>query len=238
MRPGGDKSGTRSIVLKILVVEDNDALRDVLVRALSEGGHVVDAAAGGATGELMAGDDSYDALVVDIMLPERDGLEIVRSIRALGVATPALFLTARTTEADVVAGLDAGADDYLRKPFGIAELLARLRSLARRERTTVQPVLLAHGTIRYDPASQRATRNERILQLTHRENAFLEYFLRHAGRVVSRDMIAAALWPSDCEIASNVIDVYVRRLRKKLSEPGLRNVLHTVRGVGYRLEES
>ncbi len=217
------------------MVEDDDALRDVLVRALTEAGHVVDAAADGFEGEAMGSDDALDAIVLDIMLPGRDGISVVRSLRDAGVVTPILLLTARTAEADTVAGLDAGADDYLRKPFGIAELQARIRSLARRERS-YRPTLLHVGTIELDPTSRRAHRAGRDLELTPREAAFLEYFMRNAGRSLSRDMIAAALWASDADIASNVIDVYVRRLRAKLHGPGEARVLATVRGIGYRLE--
>ena len=211
-------------------------MRDVLFRALIEGGHIVDSASDGPAAELMGADDSYDAIVLDIMLPGRDGIEVVRSLRELGVRTPVLMLTARITEAETVAGLDAGADDYMRKPFGILELQARLRSLARREPRVQLPAVTCGG-ITYDPVSRRATRNGRTLELTHRELIFLEYFVRNAGRALSREMIAAALWPSESEIGSNVIDVYVRRLRAKLNAPGETPVLHTVRGVGYRLDE-
>ncbi len=223
--------------MKILVVEDDAALRDVLVRALGEAGHVVDSAADGIAGEALASDDAFDAIVLDIMLPGRDGVAVVRSLRSLGVATPVLFLTARTSEEDTVIGLDAGADDYVRKPFGLRELQARIRSLARRERA-VRPTILALGPIRFDPVSRRATRGDRELGLTQRETMFLEYLLRNAGRIVSRDMIEAALWPGEVEIASNVIDVYMRRLRNKLHAPGEPSMLKTVRGFGYRLEEA
>lgn len=211
-------------------------MRDVLLRALIEGGHIVDTASDGPAAELMGADDSYDAIVLDVMLPGRDGIEVVRSLRELGIRTPVLMLTARITEAETVAGLDAGADDYMRKPFGILELQARLRSLARRERSEQRSAMTCCGII-YDPISRRATRNGRALELTHRELIFLEYFLRNVGRALSREMIAAALWPSDSEIGSNVIDVYVRRLRAKLNATGETPVLHTVRGVGYRLDE-
>ncbi len=219
-----------------MVVEDDAALRDVLVRALEESGHIVDTAADGPTAELLGADDSFDAIVLDVMLPGRDGLDVVRALRALDVRTPVLMLTARITEADTVAGLDAGADDYLRKPFGIAELQARLRSLARREPRERPPAMACAG-VRYDPASRRATRNGRELNLTRRENIFLEYFMRNVGRALTREMISAALWPSESEIGSNVIDVYVRRLRSKLEAPGETPLLHTVRGVGYRFDE-
>jgi DNA-binding response OmpR family regulator len=219
-----------------LVVEDDTALRDVLIRALEEGGHIVESAADGMAGETMGADETYEAIVLDVMLPERDGITVVRSLRALGVTTPVLMLTARINEADTVAGLDAGADDYLRKPFGVAELLARLRSLARRDRSERPPAMTCGG-VSYDPISRKATRNGRPVDLTYRETIFLEYFLRNAGRALTREMIAAALWPSESEIGSNVIDVYVRRLRAKLHAPGEAPVLHTVRGVGYRLDE-
>lgn len=206
----------------------------MLLRALKEAGHVVDSAIDGPTAELMGADDSYDAIVLDVMLPGRDGIEVVRALRRLDVRTPVLMLTARITEADTVAGLDAGADDYLRKPFGIAELQARLRSLSRRE-PRERPTPISAGGVEYDPIARRATRNGREIDLTHRELIFLEYFLRNAGRALSREMIAAALWPTESEIASNVIDVYVRRLRTKLDAPGELPILHTVRGIGYRL---
>jgi DNA-binding response OmpR family regulator len=208
----------------------------VLLRALEEGGHIVDTASDGPAAELMGADDSYDAIVLDVMLPGRDGIAVVRALREIGVRTPVLMLTARITEAETVAGLDAGADDYMRKPFGVLELQARLRSLARREPREL-PVALSCGGITFDPISRRATRNGRALDLTHRELVFLEYFLRNAGRALSREMIAVALWPSEIEISSNVIDVYVRRLRTKLNGPGESEALQTVRGVGYRLDE-
>jgi two-component system OmpR family response regulator len=222
--------------VKLLVVEDDAALRDVLLRALEESGHIVDSATDGPTAEMMGADDSYDAIVLDVMLPGRDGIQVVRALREIGVHTPVLMLTARITEAETVAGLDAGADDYMRKPFGVLELQARLRSLARREPREL-PAVLSCGGITFDPVSRRATRNGRTLDLTHRELIFLEYFLRNAGRALSREMIAVALWPSESEISSNVIDVYVRRLRAKLNGPGEPEALQTVRGVGYRLDE-
>ena len=209
-------------------------MRDVLIRAFEEAGHIVDAAADGVNGEMLGADDAYDALILDVMLPERDGVTVVRNLRALGIRTPILMLTARITEQDSVTGLDAGADDYLRKPFGLAELQARLRSLARRE-PRERPAPLACGNLVYDPVSRQATRNGRDLELTHRETIFLEYFLRNAGRALSREMIAAALWPSESEIGSNVIDVYVKRLRAKLDGHDEPRILHTVRGLGYRL---
>lgn len=222
--------------MKILVIEDDDALRNVLVRALGEAGHVVDSAADGIEGETLATDPSYDAVVLDVMLPGRDGFAVVRALRAASVRTPVLMLTARDTVDDTIAGLNAGADDYLRKPFAIGELEARLRTIARRV-LPERPAQLVVGSVAFDPATRRATRDGRTIELTSREAAFLEYFLRNAGRVVTREMIVAALWPLERDFESNVIDVYVRRLRTKLHAPDERPVLHTVRGMGYRFGE-
>jgi two-component system OmpR family response regulator len=223
--------------VKLLVVEDDGALRDVLVRAFREAGHIVDAAADGNAGEALALDGAYDAIVLDILLPHKDGIAIVRTMRDAGVATPVLFLTARTTEADTIAALDAGGDDYVRKPFGIGEVLARLRSISRREKVA-RPPILEVGGVRYDPTSRRATRYERDLALTRRETVFLEYFMRNSGCVLPREAIAIALWPHDRDIGSNIIDVYVKRLRGKLHGAGEPPVLHTVRGIGYRFEDN
>ena len=171
------------------------------------------------------------------MLPGRNGIEVVRGLRAGGITTPVLMLTALTSEGDTVTGLDAGADDYLRKPFGLAELKARLRAIVRRERS--EPALeLVHGSLRLDLASRQATRNQRELQLTPRETAFLEYFLRNCRRTLSREMLSEALWSHDAELASNVIDVHIRRLRAKLHGPGESPVLHTVHGFGYHLKRA
>jgi two-component system OmpR family response regulator len=223
--------------MKILVVDDDMRLAAVLRRGLCEAGHVVDVEYDGPAGERTACGGGYDAILLDVNLPGKDGFAIAASIRDQGSATPILMLTSRDTSEDAIAGLDAGADDYLRKPFGIAELLARIRSIGRRERA-YRPLLLEFGTLALDPAARRAQRGERTIELTQRESAFLAYFLRNAGRALSRDMIAAALWPNETDIASNVIDVYVRRLRTKLHAPGDRRLISTVRGIGYRLEEA
>jgi DNA-binding response OmpR family regulator len=219
--------------VKVLVVEDDARLREVLTRALRESGHVVDDAADGLDGLSYAVTGAYDAVVLDAMLPGRDGFSVVRDLRAAGIGTPILFLTARSAPEDAVAGLDAGADDYMRKPFDIDELEARLRSISRREAGNHQPALCVEDVV-YDPAARRAERAGRLLGLTARESLFLEYLMRNAGQLLTRDMIVESLWGYDSRIESNVVDVYVRRLRAKLEANGEDRLLHTVRGLGYR----
>lgn len=210
-------------------------MADALRRGLQDQGHVVDRAADGPEGLLLASDGRYDAVVLDLNLPRRDGLDVLRSLRAAGVASPIVIATARDETEDVVAGLDAGADDYIRKPFALRELEARLRSVARREAPPA-PALLTIGNLRLDLASRRVARGEREIELTARELAFLEYFMRNAGRVLTRPMIETALWERTSETTSNVVDVYVRRLRVKIDAPGEQPLLQTVRGLGYRME--
>jgi two-component system OmpR family response regulator len=217
----------------LLVVEDDERLRELLRRGLVEQGHVVDAVGDGNDAEANAATGDYDAVVLDWNLPGKDGRAVVRSLRDAGLATPVLMLTSRDTPQDVIAGLDAGADDYLRKPFVFGELEARLRSITRREQPPV-PDELRVADLVFDRGTRLATRNGRRIELTARETAFLEYFMRNAGRVVSRRMLEDALWDRESAVESNVIEVYVRRLRAKLAAPGETSLLHTVRGAGYR----
>jgi len=219
--------------VKILVVEDDRALADVLRRGLAESGHVVDVEHDGRAARRLAADDRYDAIVLDVMLPGADGLAVARSVRAEGVATPILFLTAKDAVEDVVAGLDAGADDYVRKPFVFGELEARLRAIVRRE-PHVPRAELRVGDLVMELATRRVTRAGRQIALSARETAFLEYFMRNAGLLVTREMLEDALWERDRETESNIIAVYVRRLRMKLDVPGLPPLFQTVRGAGYR----
>lgn len=220
--------------MRLLIIEDDERLADALQRGLREHGHVVDTAGDGREGEALARGGGYDAIVLDLNLPGRDGLEVLRSVRAAGETVPILIATSRDETEDVVAGLDAGADDYLRKPFALRELEARLRSVARRPPAGVQTVLSV-GDLTFDLATFRARRGERTLELTAREIAFLEYFMRNAGRVLTRPMIENALWDRESETGSNVVDVYVRRLRLKIDGPGEPALIHTVRGLGYRM---
>jgi DNA-binding response OmpR family regulator len=216
--------------MRILVVEDDAALADVLRRGLSESGHVVDVEPDGDAGERVATASGYDALVLDVMLPGKDGFAVARELRGRGVRTPILMLTARDTTQDAVDGLDAGADDYLRKPFVFDELEARLRAIVRRDPPQLRAELRV-GDMVMDMRTRLVTRAGRPIALSARETAFIEYFLRNTGLLVTRRMLEDALWERDRDTASNVIEVYVRRLRLKLGDPPL---IQTIRGSGYR----
>lgn len=220
--------------MKILLVEDDAALADVIRRGLTESGHVVDLESDGNDAERVAAARAYDAIVLDVMLPGLEGFDVARSLRARDVRTPILMLTALDSAENVIAGLDAGADDYLKKPFVFDELEARLRSITRREAVPQRDALHV-GDLAMDLATREVRRGERQIDLSPRETAFLEYFMRNAGLLLTRKMLEDALWERDRETASNVIDVYVRRLRRKLSEGGEPQVIATIRGVGYRL---
>ena len=219
--------------VKILVVEDDVRLAEVIRRGLTESGHVVDIERDGEGGESTALSGEYDALILDVMLPRKDGLCVARALRARALQTPILMLTSRDTVDDTIRGLDAGADDYLRKPFVFGELDARLRSITRRSALPVHDELRA-GDLVMDLATRRVRRGETTIALTARETAFLEYLMRNAGLLLTRTMIETALWERERDTASNLIEVYVRRLRTKLSPGGEPPVIHTVRGAGYR----
>jgi DNA-binding response OmpR family regulator len=220
--------------VKVLIVEDDVRLAEVLRRGLAESGHVADVEHDGETGFSVAKAGAYDALVLDVMLPHKDGFEIARDLRAAGVRTPLLMLTARDTADDAISGLDAGADDYLRKPFVFAELEARLRSITRREPLTTPRSELRVDDVVMNLATRRVTRGGRPVILTARETAFLEYFMRNEARMVTRRMLEEALWERERDTTSNVIEVYIRRLRSKLSPGSEPQLIHTVRGAGYR----
>lgn len=219
--------------MKILIVEDDTRLADVLRRGLAEGGHVVDLESDGEAGLGAAESGEYDAIVLDLMLPGRDGLSVARALRERGMRTPILMLTAKDAVDDRVAGLDAGADDYLCKPFVFRELEARLRSITRREPVPQRSVLRV-ADVSMDLGTRRVTRGEKPVDLTARETAFLEYLMRNEGLLITRAMLEGALWERDRVTASNLIEVYVRRLRAKLGESGGAQLIHTVRGAGYR----
>ncbi len=222
--------------MRLLVVEDYAPLRDSLLRGLQAEGYAVDAAADGEEGWWLVKDTPYDAVVLDRMLPGIDGLEILRRLRAAGLATPVLMLTARDAVEDRVAGLDAGADDYLVKPFAVAELLARLRRLVRRGHGAAEPVLEL-ADLRLDPAARTATRAGRQLALSPREFQLLEYLLRRQGAVVSRQELWDHLYDFASDTSSNVLDVLVARLRRKLQQDGASDLIHTRRGQGYLAAE-
>jgi two-component system OmpR family response regulator len=220
--------------VRILVVEDDEPLRALLQRGLTEEGHVVDALADGLQCSAYLTASPYDAVVLDLNLPYVDGLTILRRLRDGGEATPVLVLTARDGTSDVVAGLDAGADDYLRKPFAFDELEARLRSLARRAPAWTGELLRA-GDVTFDCTTRQAHRGERDLLLTAKESIFLEVLMRNAGHIVTRRTLEDRLWDRESDPGSNVLDVYARRLRNKLSAGGELQVLQTIRGLGFRL---
>ena len=223
--------------MRVLVVEDETRMASLLKRALEEEGHAVDVAAGGADGLWLATENAYGAVVLDVMLPDLDGFELCRRLRDNGLWVPVIMLTARDSVGDRVRGLDAGADDYLVKPFSLAELAARLRALARRD-DRARPVLLAEGDLRLDPAAKRAWRAGAELRLSPKEFALLELFLSHPGDVLSRSRIIEAVWDFAYDGGSNVVDQYVNYLRRKIDAPFGRHDLETVRGMGYRLRRA
>jgi DNA-binding response OmpR family regulator len=222
--------------MRILLVEDNRRLSDALRRTLVEDGYVVDTAYDGVEGEDMAMISSYDLIILDIMLPKRDGFEVCRSLRDQHVTTPILMLTARDALNDRVTGLDSGADDYLVKPFEVAELRARLRALLRRE-SDQKSGSLEVANLKLDPATHFATRADQPLDLTAREYSLLEYLMRNTNRLITREMVIQSLWSYDKAITSNVVDVYIRRLRRKVDDPHEVKLIETIRGAGYRLHD-
>jgi two-component system OmpR family response regulator len=220
--------------MRLLVVEDEERLANLLARGLREEGHAVDVSGRGEDALWMARAVSYDAIVLDVMLPGLDGLATCRTLRSEELWTPVLLLTARDSVASRVEGLDAGADDYLVKPFSFEELLARLRALTRRMPVERPAVLTAAG-IRLDPAARRAWRGEVEIELSSKEFALLEAFVRRPGQVLSRVQLLEAAWDAAFESRSNVVDVYVRYLREKVDRPFGCASIETVRGQGYRL---
>jgi heavy metal response regulator len=223
--------------MRILLVEDDKKVASFIHRGLEEEGYAVDVAPDGEAGLYMGMDKLHDLIILDVMLPKKPGFQVLRELRQAKVVTPVLLLTARDTVEDKVQGLDAGADDYLTKPFAFAELLARVRALLRRRADARSPQLQLADLV-LDPATRTVTRGGQPITLTNREFALLEYFLRNAGRVLSRAMIAEHVWDYDFDSGTNVIDVYVNYLRKKLDAGREPKLLHTVRGAGYVLKES
>jgi two-component system OmpR family response regulator len=220
--------------MRVLIVEDELRMASLIRRGLTNEGLAADVAARGADALWMAEAHDYDAVLLDVMLPDIDGFEVCRRLRAAGVWAPVLMLTARDSVEDRVAGLDSGADDYLVKPFSFAELLARLRALARRG-DGERPAVLVVDDLRLDPATREVTRGSTTIQLTAKEFALLETFMRRAGEVLSRLHLLEHAWDFAYDNRSNIVDVYVRRLRRKIDEPFKRRSLETVRGAGYRL---
>jgi two-component system OmpR family response regulator len=223
--------------LRLLIVEDELKMARALRRGLEREGHAVEVAADGEDGLHIGRTSAFDVIVLDVMLPGRDGFSVCRELRGAGVWTPVLMLTARDAVDDRIRGLDAGADDYLVKPFAFGELLARLRALIRRGPSD-RPPILDVGDVRLDPAAHTVARADVTVDLTTREFALLEFLMRHPGEAVSRTRILEQVWDMNYDGFSNVVDVYVGYLRKKLEEPFGRPLIRTVRGVGYSLEPS
>ncbi|MCX5735958.1 MAG: response regulator transcription factor [candidate division NC10 bacterium] len=223
--------------MRILLVEDDKKVASFIRKGLEEEGHAVDVAAEGEAGLFMGLDRLHDLIILDVMLPKKPGFQVLRELRQAKVSTPVLMLTARDTVEDKVQGLDAGADDYLTKPFVFAELLARVRALLRRGAEARSPRLQVADLV-LDPATRSVTRDGQPITLTNREFALLEYLMRNAGRVLTRTAITEHVWDYDFDSGTNVIDVYVNYLRKKIDAGHEPKLLHTVRGAGYVLRES
>ncbi len=222
--------------MKILVVEDEERVAQFIQKGLREEGHAVDVSHDGEDGEFLAEVNDYDLIILDLMLPKKNGITVCKELRANGVNTPVLMLTARDSVEDKVRGLDAGADDYLPKPFAFEELLARVRALLRRQSETRAPTLKV-GDLELDPISRRVTRAGRPIRLTTKEYALLEYLMRNAGKVLSRTLIGEHVWDMNFDPESNVIDVYISHLRAKIDKGFDRPLLHTLRGQGYLLSD-
>jgi DNA-binding response OmpR family regulator len=222
--------------MRILVVDDDRRLCAVIKRGLLEEAYAVDLAYDGEEGEYLAEINPYDLIILDIMLPKKDGIEICRELRAKKVNTPVLMLTAKDTVEDRVKGLDTGADDYLVKPFAFNELLARVRALLRREGMSKSPELRV-GELTLNTLTRQVWRGQRPIELTTKEYVILEYFMRHPNVVVTRTMLEEHAWDYDFDSLSNLVDVYIRRLRRKIDTEGEDSLIQTVRGAGYRLKE-
>lgn len=221
--------------MRLLLVEDEKKVSSFIKKGLEEEGYAVDTASDGETGLMMMLDGVHDLIILDINLPKRDGLNILRELRKKKVSTPVLLLTVRTAIEDRVIGLDTGADDYLTKPFAFRELLARVRALLRRQSESETP-LLKIADLTLDPAKRVVFRGERKIDLTAKEFALLDYFMRNPERVLTRTNIAEHVWDYDFDTTTNVIDVYVNFLRNKIDAGRKSKLIHTVRGVGYVLK--
>jgi heavy metal response regulator len=220
--------------MRVLVVEDEPKIADFVRRGLTEQGYAVDVACDGEEAIAWPAFADFDIMILDVMLPGRDGIEVCKTLRERGVDIPILMLTARDAVEDRVRGLDSGADDYLVKPFAFAELLARLRALARREPALTAPTL-SIADLSLDTVTREVTRAETSIELTSKEYAILDYMVRHPNQVLTRSMIAEHVWNYDFDNASNVIDVHIRNLRRKIDDPFPLKLISTVRGAGYRI---
>ena len=220
--------------MRILLVEDDQRIARFVAKGLREQAYAVDVVGDGDEAVYKLSINDYDAVILDVMIPGRDGFQVCRDLRSAGIAVPVIMLTARDTVQDRITGLDSGADDYLTKPFAVTELLARLRALLRRGRV-VRPATITIANLVLDTGAQRATRGGRALALTTKEYALLEYLAREAGRVVSRTEIAEHVWDENFDPLTNLIDVHINRLRRKVDNGFSSKLIHTRRGAGYML---
>jgi DNA-binding response OmpR family regulator len=223
--------------MRVLLIEDNRRLNTSLKMSLIDDGYAVDPAYDGEEGQDLAEMTPYDAIILDIMLPKKDGLEVCRDLRKQRINTPIIMLTAKDTVEDRVQGLDSGADDYLIKPFAFQELRARLRALLRRDASDKSGIITI-ADLTLDPAAHTVERGGKPIELTAKEFALLEYFMRNPNRLITRQMAETHIWSYDFDGTSNVVDVYVRRLRRKVDDPFNVKLLETLRGAGYRLVKS
>ena len=222
--------------MKILVVEDEKKVSSFIKRGLEEEKYQVDTALDGEEGFKLASENQYDLIVLDWMLPKKDGLALVKELREKKSSTPVLMLTAKDSLEDIIAGLDSGSDDYLTKPFAFAELLARVRALLRRSEMD-KGAELRFADLRLDPVTHKVWRKEKEIDLTAKEYGLLEYFMRNPNQVLTRTMIADHVWDYTFDTFTNIIDVYVNYLRKKIDRDEEKKLIHTVRGVGYIFKE-
>ncbi|GLV31018.1 DNA-binding response regulator [Sphingobium sp. TomTYG75] len=223
---------------KVLLVEDDATTADYIAKGLAEEGFTIDRAEDGREGLFMATEASHDAIILDRMLPGMDGMAVLAALRAAGIETPVMILSALATADERVKGLTSGSDDYLAKPFAFAELLARLRIMLRRGKAGQAETRLTCGDLEVDLLSRKAMRGSRSVDLQPREFRLLEYMMRHRGEVVTRTMLLEGVWDYHFDPGTNVIDVHISRLRRKIDEDGERPLIHTVRGAGYRLSEN
>jgi DNA-binding response OmpR family regulator len=220
--------------MKILIVEDDESVARFLKQATQEAGYAVEMVEDGLLALQTAKTLPFDLILLDVMLPGMDGFEVCRRLRAAHVMTPILIITARNTQEDKIAGLDGGADDYIVKPFKVGELLARVRALLRRGNSA--PTILHVADLTLDPATRQAMRGDKAISLSSTEFSLLEYFMRNAGRVLTRSMILDHVWQYDFEGNNNVLDVYISYLRRKIDKDHVKPLIHTLRGVGFKME--
>jgi DNA-binding response OmpR family regulator len=231
-------TGAYHRIMQLLLVEDELEIQGFLKASLADAGYEVDVAADGKTAERLASGKSYDALIVDLGLPDQDGIDLILRLRQMGVTSPVMILSARRSVDDRVRGLEQGGDDYLTKPFALAELLARLRNLLRRNVTGVAgPTILQVVDLELDLLKRKASRGGEVLNLSPQEFVLLEYLCRHAGRVVTRSMLLAEVWGMRIQPDTNVVDVHIYRLRGKVDTEGREPLIKTLRGVGYVLKD-